>query len=62
MGVAQDDRAPMKAATAAPGAYTEHEERALSLAAELRARVQRERTTVARLQAYLTGQGRAPKS
>jgi hypothetical protein len=36
-------------------AYTEHEERALSLAAELRARVKSERATVATLQAYLSG-------
>jgi hypothetical protein len=34
--------------------YTETEEHALSLAAELRTRVERERATVAKLRAYLT--------
>ena len=37
------------------GPYTDTEEQALFLAGELRERVQRERETVAKLQAYLTG-------
>jgi hypothetical protein len=38
-----------------PRPYTDVEDNALSLAAELRSRVQRERATVAKLRAYLSG-------
>jgi hypothetical protein len=48
--------------SAAPGsqAYTPAEAQALELAAELRDRVQRERTVVHRLQEYLSGRRRLP--
>jgi hypothetical protein len=40
-----------------PRPYSDVEEHALSLAAELRQRVQRERATVAKLRAYLRRDG-----
>jgi hypothetical protein len=54
IGVAQDiTPSPSGAAGDAPP-YSDHEKHALSLAAELRTRVERERATVAKLRAYLT--------
>jgi hypothetical protein len=55
MSVAQDMTPPPPGGLGESRGYTEHEEQALSLAAELRARVKRERATVAALQAYLSG-------
>jgi hypothetical protein len=55
MGVAQDPSPPPPGGLDESRPYTELEEHALSLAGELRERVQRERETVARLQAHLTG-------
>jgi diguanylate cyclase (GGDEF)-like protein len=49
MGVAQDPSPPPPGGLDEPRPYTELEEHALSLAGELRERVQRERDTVARL-------------
>ena len=50
--MSQDHPLP-STAEAAPPAYTEVEQHALGLAAELRSRVQRERTVIRRLQDYL---------
>jgi hypothetical protein len=55
MKVAQDTTPPPPGGVDEPRPYTEVESDALSLAAELRTRVDRERATVAKLRAYLSG-------
>jgi hypothetical protein len=55
MKVAQDMTPPPPGGVDEPRPYTDVEDNALSLAAELRSRVQRERATVAKLRAYLSG-------
>ena len=53
--MAQEETPPPPGGVADPWAYTDVEEQALGLAAELRDRVERERAVVRRLQAYLGG-------
>jgi hypothetical protein len=57
--VAQDMTPPPAGGLEEPRLYTDVEEHALFLAGELRQRVQRERATVAKLQAYLSGNQRS---
>ena len=56
--MAQDITPPPSGGVDEPRPYAEHEEQALSLAAELRTRVERERATVATLRAYLSAKTR----
>jgi hypothetical protein len=53
-GVAQDMTPPPRGGLDGPHPYSDHEQQALSLAQELRTRVQRERATIANLRAYLS--------